>query len=189
MRPDLAVTMIEFLHKPTLTGEVFSVRVTVENRGDLETDGGQLTVFLSAPSFVAPGTPGSASLAVGTLQPGESKVLDFLNLRAGDVPGTHHLRAFVDSLGAVPEYSDGDNQIASTYELNAIYMRIEMVPGGVELSWNSFWGQTYSIYRSTNLTAGFVRYRENIAATPPTNVLIEEISGGMSFYRLEVEAP
>jgi hypothetical protein len=95
----------------------------------------------------------------------------------------------VDSLGEVAEYSNGDNQHAITYELNPIYMRIAMTPAGIQLSWNSFWGQTYSLYRSTKLSGRFDLYQAHIEATPPTNTFIEAHPVGMSFYRLTVEQP
>ena len=79
--------------------------------------------------------------------------------------------------------------MASTYELNPISLRIEMTPEGIELSWNCFHGQKYSLYRSTNLSAGFQLYQAHIDATFPTNRYTETNLVGMSFYQLEVEQP
>jgi hypothetical protein len=186
-RPDFAVTDIAFLSQPTLTGEVFSVRVTVENRGELAGEAGRLSLYVSKPSAVAVGQMGDASMAVGVLRAGESRTLTFPAVRAAAGPGTHHLRAYVDSLDGVREWSEGDNQLTATYALNAIFMRIEVTPEGYKLTWNSFWGQSYSIYRCTSLAEGFRLYKSHIEATPPGNTLIDTDSTGVRFYRLTAD--
>ncbi len=188
-RADLAVTGVDFIVKPTLTGDVFSVRITINNHGELDTDAGKLSLYLSEPGAVTSGTPAWVTIDAGWLAAGESKFFIVNHLVAGNVQGTHHLRAFVDSLNSVKEWSDGDNQLAITYALNPIYMGIAAKPEGIALSWNSFWGQNYSLYRSTNMTVGFQLYREHIEATPPTNLFLDVAPVGMSFYRLMVEQP
>jgi hypothetical protein len=59
----------------------------------------------------------------------------------------------------------------------------------MELSWNSFWGQKYTIYRCTDLSKGFLLYKSNINATPPTNTHIDAEDHGVRFYKLVVEQP
>ncbi len=186
-RADFAVTAVEFLEQPGLTGEVFSAQVTVENRGELAADAGRLSLYVSKPAYVAPGEPGQASKAVGVLNPGEARTLVFTGLRASAEAGVHHLRAYVDSLDAVREWSEGDNQLAAVYDLNPIYLSIEVTPEGMKLSWNSFWGQRYTLYRCTDLGEGFLMYKSNIEATPPFNTHIDAEAAGMRFYRLTVE--
>jgi choice-of-anchor A domain-containing protein len=186
-RPDFAVTSIEFVDEPTLTGEVFSVFVTVENHGELAGDAGRLSLYTSKPSAATAGQLGDASMSVGVLMPGDSKTLKFSSVKAAGTAGTHHLRAYVDSLDSVHEWSEGDNQLAVTYDLNAIYMGIAVTEEGTELSWNSFPGQKYTLFRCTDLTKGFLLYKSHIESTPPTNTYIDAESTGMRFYRLSVE--
>lgn len=186
-RPDFAVTGLAFVSQPTLTGEVFSVQVTVDNHGELAADAGRLTLYLAKPETATVGEQGFASKSVGVLRPGESKTLLFQNLTAGSASGTQHLRAYVDSLDGVREWSEGDNQLSAVYTLNAIALGIATTPYGVELSWNSFWGQKYTLYRCTDLTQGFLLYKSHVEATPPVNTFIDADVNGMRFYRLVVE--
>lgn len=189
-RADFAVTGIEFVNQPTLTGEVFAVRVTVENHGELAADAGRLTLYLSKPTAATIGEPGNASQAVGVLKQGESKTLTFQNLTCGSVAGTHHLRAYVDSSDGVREWSEGDNQLTTVYELNPIHLNISTVATDVvELSWNSSWGQTYALYHCTDLSKGFLLFKSHIEATPPLNTCIDVETSGVRYYRLVVEQP
>ncbi len=187
-RADFAVTDIVFVDPPTLTGEVFSVRVTVDNHGELAADGGRLSLYLSKPTYATAGELGIASKSVGILRPGESKTLTFQNLTAGAAVGTQHLRAYVDSLDSVREWSEGDNQLATVYSLNPISLNIAIAPPyGVELSWNSFEGQKYTLYRCTDLSKGFLLFKSHIEATPPTNTYLDVETSDLRFYRLMVE--
>jgi choice-of-anchor A domain-containing protein len=186
-RADFAVTGIEFITRPTVTGEVFSVQVTVDNHGELAADAGRLTLYLASPEAVTVGAQGVASKSVGVLQPGESKTLLFQNLIAGTAPGTQHLRAYVDSVNRVTEWSEGDNQLSAVYALNAISLAIASTQYGVELSWNSAWGQKYTLYRCTDLSEGFLLYKSHVEAAPPTNTFIDADVIGTRFYRLVVE--
>ena len=186
-RADFAVTSIAFVTRPTLTGDVFSVQVTVNNHGDLTADGGRLTLYLAKPAAVTVGEAGVAYLNIGILMPGESKTLLFQNLNAGSAPGTQHLRAYVDSLDRVREWSEGDNQLSAVYALNSILLNIASTPDGVELQWNSFWGQKYTLYRCTDLSNGFLLYKSHVAATPPMNAFIDADVVPLRFYRLVVE--
>ncbi len=185
-RADFAVTGLEFLTKPTLTGEVFSVRVTIDNHGEITANAGRLSVYLDKPEVVAVGTVGTATVNAGVLSPGESKSF-IVNLTAGAEPGIRHLRAYIDSLNQVKEWSDGDNQLSDVYQLNPISLSINSVDEGMELSWNSFWGQKYTIYRCTDLSKGFLLYKSNITATPPTNTHIDAEDYPVRFYKLVVE--
>ena len=188
VRPDFAVTAIDFVVKPTLTGEVFSAYVMVDNHGEVGADAGTLSLYLSEPTMVASQTVGFATLDVGYMEPGEAKLFVFDNLVAGNRPGTHHLRAYVDSRDEVSEWSDGDNQLTATYMLSAIYMDLSMTPDGLLLRWNSLWGQLYTLQQCTNLTQAFEPFQLHVMATPPTNTfLIATPPPGGSFYKLVVE--
>jgi choice-of-anchor A domain-containing protein/uncharacterized repeat protein (TIGR01451 family) len=185
-KPDFAVTDISFISKPTLTGEVFAVVATVDNHGDVAADAGILTVYLSEPVPVAAGTAGAASLPVGVLQPGETRQFEF-TLQAGNVPGTHHVRAFVDSEGAVTEYSDGDNQRSAVYELNPVHMKLGFEGGQVRLDWNSYWGQIYTVMVSTNGLKSFEPHITGIEATPPSNTVFIAAPPAAGFFKLRVD--
>ena len=110
-------------------------------------------------------------------------------MTAGPQPGTCHLRAFVDSLGQVQEWSDGDNQLSAVYTLNPIALSIADTEQGMEISWNSFWGQRYTLYRCTDLAKGFLLYKSNLEATPPVNRHVDAEANPVRFYKLVVEQP
>ena len=132
--------------------------------------------------------PAAAFKNVGTLLPGETRTLTF-SLTSGNLAGTRHLRAFVDSLGRVQEWSDGDNQLSTTYHLNPIALSIGSTEQGTELSWNSFWGQRYTLYRCTDLAKGFLLYKSNLEATPPVNRHVDAEDNPVRFYKLVVIQP
>ena len=44
-----------------------------------------------------------------------------------------------------------------------------------EVKWSSVAGKTYSVFRATNLTAGFSILRSNVLATPPVNTFIDTL--------------
>ena len=186
-RADFAVMSLALVNPPTLGGDLFGAQVTVANRGEIAGDAGRLDVYVSQREIVAAGTVGDATLAVGVLQPGESRTFEFANLKADDQSGTHHLRAFVNSAETTPEWSFGDNQLSTTYKVSAITMTLGFTSDGVQLSWNSFWGQKYSLYRSALPTGPYVLIQEHIKATPPTNSFQDAKQPGMAFYRLKVE--
>ena len=188
LRPDFAVTALEFISTPTLTGEVFSVSVQIDNHGEVSGDAGRLALYLDAPAPVSDGAPAAAFKNVGTLLPGETRTLTF-SLTSGNLAGTRHLRAFVDSLGRVQEWSDGDNQLSTTYHLNPIALSIGSTEQGTELSWNSFWGQRYTLYRCTDLAKGFLLYKSNLEATPPVNRHVDAEDNPVRFYKLVVVQP
>jgi hypothetical protein len=58
--------------------------------------------------------------------------------------------------------------------------------GGIDLRWESAANNTYSIYRSTNLSQGFVNIQSWIPATPGTNSFRDTgaIGSGPYFYRV-----
>ena len=96
----------------------------------------------------------------------------------------------MDSLDGVREWSEGDNQLAIAYYLNPIYLHTTPAATDVvELSWNSFWGQKYSLYHCTDLSKGFLLFKSHVEATPPMNTCIDVETTDVRFYRLVVEQP
>lgn len=53
---------------------------------------------------------------------------------------------------------------------------------GIQIRWQSTSGQTYTIYRSTDLRAGFTAFQSNIPATPPINTATDSLTNGAAFY-------
>jgi hypothetical protein len=60
---------------------------------------------------------------------------------------------------------------------------------GFVVHWPSVAGKFYRLQRATNLLTGFNTLQTNIAATPPTNTVVDTINlpGEAQFYRLELE--
>lgn len=56
----------------------------------------------------------------------------------------------------------------------------------VNVSWNSTAGQTYTVYRSMDLNAGFTVFQDNVAATPPVNTITDGMTNGAAFYIIAV---
>ncbi len=60
---------------------------------------------------------------------------------------------------------------------------------GISVTWPSAEERTYTLYRSSNLSDGFVKVAEGIAATPPHNSFQDESepAEGCAFYMVEVQ--
>ena len=54
------------------------------------------------------------------------------------------------------------------------------------IRWYSEAGKTYTVYRSTELKAGFKVFKDNIPATPPLNVEIDAMTNAAAFYVIGV---
>ncbi len=188
-RADFEVLAVEFLTKPTTTGEVFSVSVTVANLGEVAGDAGLLTIYTDAVNAVAPGTAGAVAIEVGTLAVGEEKTYTIENLVAGSKAGTFHLRAYVNSAETTAELSRGNNQLTAVYELDLIRMSIAIDSNGILLQWNNYWGQKYTILGSIDLKT-WKTYQTNIESVRPalTNaVTIPFGATDMKFFKLRVD--
>jgi hypothetical protein len=63
------------------------------------------------------------------------------------------------------------------------------VRGGIDLTWESTANNTYSIYRSTNLSQGFINIQSWIPATPGTNTFRDTTATALGpyFYRVKVD--
>lgn len=151
-RADLAVGDLQFLLEPTLTGQVFTVSATISNTGGLDAENFEVMFYLDANGHVQTGTSGDcAPIRISKLAAGDSiEVVQTLVSPAEK--GWYKLRAFADWQGAVKEWSEGDNQLTLSYYTVPASLNIEIqADGSVLLSWNCFWGQSYSILYSTDL--------------------------------------
>lgn len=187
-RADFAVTHQEFIGPaPTVVGEVFAVRVTVANRGQIAGNAGNLGVFVAHADPVVIGEAGQAQVSIGVLQPGQSRTLEIGGLVATE-RGTQLLRSYADIGDLTDEWSEGDNQLTLMYQISPIFMQIQPVAGKIELSWNSYWGDRYIVYRAAGLGAPYVPLATGIEATPPTNGFIDtNPPAGGAFYKVGVQ--
>ncbi len=146
-RPDFAVTAMSFIGAaPTVDNEEFQVRVTVANHGQVGGDGGKLYLFASKAGWAVPGDEDDADAdrTIDFLDADSDTTFD-IQLVTPSVRGTHHVRAYVVS--PETEWSTGDNQKAITYWINAVKLQIEFKVDKVVLTWNNYWGDTYTVYR------------------------------------------
>ena len=192
-RPDFAVQQMAFVgDAPTVTGEGFDVQVTVVNQGQIAGDGGMLYLFASRADGVGPDdiTKADAKIAVGRLDaqgPGSTKQFT-VRLCTPTQRGTHHVRAYV--LSPETEWSTGDNQASIVCTINLIYMQISLVPGqGVKLTWNNYWGDTYTVYRASSVQGPYTALATGIPSARPAEVntfLDTAPLSGSSFYKIGV---
>ena len=150
--PDLEVVSLEFEGgAPTLTNEVFAVRVRVTNSGEVSTRIGRLSAYVGTPDPVSPGTPAAKSVEFSrALLPGESFEYVFTGLRTPGA-GACHVRVLADADGVIDELSEGNNQLPVFAWLSPITLATDVDDEYVYLSWNCFDGQTYTICVSTSL--------------------------------------
>ncbi|MEI7947094.1 MAG: CARDB domain-containing protein, partial [bacterium] len=192
-RPDFTVTELAFVGAaPSLAGEPFTVRVTVANRGLVAGNGGTLYLFASKADWALPGSEASAdtNLTVGVLAAAGARTFD-VQLPTPSARGVHHLRAYVVS--PETEWSTGDNQSSIMYGLQTVQVSIEMVPGvGVVVTWNNYWGDTYTVYRKADLSGTFEPLATNIPSARPAeqNVFIDANppAGGAALYKVGASA-
>lgn len=77
---------------------------------------------------------------------------------------------------------------ASQVPGSAIMLAVPPTPNDptIGLSWYSETGRSYTIYRSTDLNAGFTVFKDNILATPPINFETDTNTAGAAFYVIGV---
>jgi hypothetical protein len=186
-RPDFGVTTAFVGPAPLLPGELFTVRVTVTNSGLVAGDGGSLYLFASKADLVLSGSEASAdtNVTVGVIAAAGVRTFD-VQLETPSERGMHHLRAYVVS--PETEWSTGDNQSSITYGLNSVQVNIAVLPGGaVEVTWNNYWGDTYTVYRKVGMSGTFEPLATGILSARPAdhNVFIDnDPPPGSAFYKV-----
>lgn len=192
-RADFGVTEIGFVGPaPTVTGEVFTIRFTVANRGQIAGDAGYAGVFLSHVDLVSLGEAPDETVELGVMQPGEVRTIEVSGLVAAMERGTHHVRVYVDFGGATQEWSEGDNQLPLAYTISPILLKstFDVAAGGLKLTWNSYWGDKYTVYRTTDLSQPFSAIATGVEATYPTNTFVDpDPPATGAFYKIGVELP
>ena len=68
-------------------------------------------------------------------------------------------------------------------------LRFHVTSGARAVTWNSWTNRTYSVYRSTDLSAGpGTCVASNVFATPPSNTYTDTVPGLVrAFYRVKTE--
>ena len=192
VRADFGVTAIEFVGPaPTVTGEVFEIRFTVENRGQIAGDAGNAGIFISHANPVSIGEVPDALVEIGMMQPGEIRVVEIGGLAAAMTRGTHHVRVYADMDDVTREWSEGDNQLPLAYTISPIRLAVtfDTAAGGLRLIWNSYWGDRYIVYRTTDLRQPFEPIA-TVDATYPENTFVDpNPPAGGAFYKIGVLLP
>ncbi|HYG34696.1 MAG TPA: hypothetical protein VEC99_07930, partial [Clostridia bacterium] len=83
------------------------------------------------------------------------------------------------------EYLAGTSPVDDT---SVFMMALQPASGtsGMSIRWYSVPGKTYTIYKSTDLKAGFSVFKDNILATPPINEIADDSASGTAFYFIGV---
>jgi len=183
MKPDFIVTAVSMSPSSLRPGETFEVDVTVRNKGDIPGDAGDLGIIIDA---AAGGV--DASTDIGALDVNESRTFTLGGLRA-PAAGWYNLKAVADVNGETDEKSEGNNHKLDTYGVSVIRIRSQHTAAGFQLHWASRIGETYRLFRSTNLVHGFSVLATNLPATPPENAYLDTTAPDTGFvgYRVELE--
>ena len=162
-KADLEITNMWFTSQPTITGEVFTVNVLVQNSGLRTSIGGKLNFYCvlitnaTTQATITDVTPEElvGSYDLGVFLAGEESVGEMrtfsLTHDAQALPGQYRIVAIIDNEGLFEELSTGNNHDSLQYQLSATTVAISVDSTGVTLTWNNDWDQTYSIMYSTNL--------------------------------------
>ncbi|MEX2606822.1 MAG: CARDB domain-containing protein, partial [Kiritimatiellia bacterium] len=184
---DLAVTAVEFVGpKPTVTGEAFTLKVTVKNVGSVNSTGGALHFYASNPTWATPANPGTPdktvvvdALAIGAEQAYEA------TLTTPAARGWHQARGYL--IPNESEWNTGNNQAAIGYGISAINLTHEIVNGTMELKWNNYWGDTYIVYRRASLGGEFTPLATVPSARPEEfNTYVDEDPSSPAFYKIGI---
>ncbi|NCC53249.1 MAG: hypothetical protein EOM20_18835, partial [Spartobacteria bacterium] len=114
--------------------------VTVKNWSDTSVTAGVLCVWDNQGVQVSAPATGDLHQAVGTLGAGESRVLTFTGLDAGDGQTRRAFRAFIDSTDITQETNEANNQLVQFYPDHPVLQNVALTAIGrtdnVVLSWN-----------------------------------------------------
>ncbi|MEI6218653.1 MAG: Ig-like domain-containing protein, partial [bacterium] len=120
--PDFIVTGIQLDPAEVTTGSTFTASVKVQNHGTAAGNAGRLSVWADRPGVdVVPGTVGDAFIDLGSLNAGESTTTVFTAMSPPSIapPGaaqmTASFRAFANSTGLHPDFTQTNNQMTLMY--------------------------------------------------------------------------
>ncbi len=122
--PDFVIEGISLIPGVVTNGGIFAAHVKVANRGETSGIAGRLTVWTDQPGADVPvGTPGTAFVTLGAMPINATTTVVFNALSAPAIPEASDqvfeptFRAFADSLGAVSESSEANNQLVQVYQV------------------------------------------------------------------------
>jgi archaellum component FlaF (FlaF/FlaG flagellin family) len=103
---------------------------------------------------------------------------------ANAVPGQTYSYRLVELTATGPNYYEFDNVTGEEFALKAL----EVTPTGVKLSWLSWAGEKYRVWKCANLASGqYSAIASNIDATPPKNEYVDPEVSNSAFYRIELQ--
>jgi hypothetical protein len=112
--PDLVVTNITLPPTSPIANSLFTVKIKVQNRGMVPSNGGKLTVWPNKISVQTCNESGGKSATIGTIANGSSKIFTITELPAGS-KGIKNVLASVDSQCTVTESIENNNQFTKPY--------------------------------------------------------------------------
>jgi hypothetical protein len=184
---DLAVTAVEFVGpKPTVTGEAFTLRVTIKNAGSVDSTAGTLHFYASNSIWVTSATPGTPDISVdvAALAAGDEVTFDSL-LTTPATKGWYQARGFL--IPNETEWNTGNNQAAIGYGIREINLTFEVVDGSLTLKWNNYWGDTYIVYRSPDPNGEFTPLATVPSARPELfNTFVDPEQPSPAYYKVGI---
>jgi hypothetical protein len=122
------------------------------------------------------------------------RAISYILWRQGWASGLVEMRATTDfdqdGLCDLDEYWAGTNPTQAQSRLGFRAGALKVQPtGGLSLQWDSVASKQYSVWRSTNLPAGFSLVESNIIATPPLNTYTDVTATGRGPYFYKVGVP
>lgn len=190
-RPDFEVLGVEFVEPsaddstgfvsvaaPTLTNEVFNLRVTVKNSGEIGSNLGKIGVYVDCPQFIQGlGNPTAVVQHNHKVDAGQTQTFIFKGLVTPNKGGACHIRVKVDADEVVDELSEGNNQFPVFAWLSPISLETTVESDAVYLSWNCFDGQSYTILVSTGLSRSFDGFEGLVEILDAEGEVLSETDG------------
>jgi hypothetical protein len=118
--PDFRITGVRISPELPVAGKTFTAYVTVINAGEVAGNAGYLDLWADSSALPAipvagPKTKGNKSKTVGTLLPGQEKLITVTGLKAPEDRAAPVLGLLVDGRAKAPELNEGNNWVGYTY--------------------------------------------------------------------------
>ena len=185
-KADFVIQSVDVTPSPSVAGARFKASVRIKNEGQRPGDAGSVEFWVNTAVYAArPEGDPTASVTVGMIGVGETKVVELADLRAPFATGTYHTLAVVNRAASTEEWSYGNNHGGATYTVEYLTVNVTTTAEGMLLSWNSLPGYYYFVERSNGLGQPFTDIVDNLPATPPVNEYLDaDLPGGAAFYRV-----
>ena len=189
-----AVLIGETGRKPSITGEVFTVSMTITNYGNVAMAPGRVSAYIiggdgtNEVNYLAGSVRLMLKSVPGVIPANGSVTVTLPAMKTPLEGGFYMVRLVVDDGNEIVELSEGNNHWLDSARLSPILLNISVINEGVLLNWNSFAGEGYEIYGGTNLVDWVLQPVEGksfVEATPPEcNVLFEFGSTEAKFFKI-----